>query len=181
MVHTIFSTVTSFCLGMMLCIPALSFLEKEWNKYTYNIQEVVFPKHPVVECLRDTDCRTLAEASYYEARGESDTGVVLVMQTIVNRVEHKRWGTNIRDVVYEPYQFSYTHDGSIDKAEQDVKQWIRMYFLAYNFLQGNVEVPEEYKRVTHYLKKGVNTKWYKKFDRVVVVGNHIGYECKRRC
>lgn len=173
--------MSSFCFGMMLCIPSFSYLGGEWSRYTKEPEDMLFPNHPVVECVRSADCRTIAEASYYEARGESDEGVLLVMQTILNRVEHKRWGTSVQDVVYEPFQFSYVHDGSLLRAEQDIRQWWRMYFLAYNFLQGNIEVPHEYKRVTHYLKKGIQTKWTKKFVRVVVVGNHVGYECKRRC
>lgn len=181
MISFVFTTISSFCLGMMLCVPSFSYLQKEWNKYQHYPQEVLFPKHPVVECARDRECHYLAEAAYYESRGESDEGVLLVMQTIINRVKHSRWETTIEGVVYEPYQFSYTHDGSLDRAEYDVEQWIRMYNLAYNFLQGNIQVPEEYKKITHYVHKGTKTKWTRKFSRVMIVGNHVAYECKKNC
>lgn len=132
-------------------------------------------------CLRTPSCKTIATAAYYEARGESDEGVLLVMQTILNRVKHNRWANSVRGVVYEPKQFSFTWDGSLDKAENNQKQWMRMYKLAYMLLNGDVQIPKEWHTVTHYHTKSVNPKWNKHYVKVAVVGNHIAYECKRRC
>ena len=80
-------------------------------------------------CKKDKDCTTLAEAAYYEARGESDAGVVSVLHTILNRVAHKAWPDSVQGVVYKPKHFSYTHDGSMKQGMNDKKQVARMNIL----------------------------------------------------
>lgn len=180
MIYFIFSTATSFCMGMLLCIPSLSFLNKEWNKYTHDIQEVVFPKHPVLECWKDVACRTLGQTAYYEARGEDDIGAILVMRNVLNRVEHSCWKDNIKAVVYSPKQYSFTHDGSTDKPV-NWDQMVRMLYLANNLLSGDVNTPEEWSEITHYHSTRVNPKWAKKKEVVLKHGNHIFYKTRRKC
>lgn len=181
MVNFTLSLLTSFCVGLMFITPPLSFLKAEALRYSHVPEVALFPKHPIVECVRDAECSILAEASYYEGRGESDAGVLLIMQTIQNRVEHDRWGESVEEVVYAPKQFSYTHDGSLNSARHDTKQWARMYFLAYQFMKGKVETPKEWQRVTHYHSKKVKPSWSKYYEVVAVVGNHVAYECKEKC
>ena len=49
--------------------------------------------------------KCLIDNVYYEARGESNLGQVLVARTTLNRVQYPN---TICDVVYQPYQFSWT-------------------------------------------------------------------------
>ena len=64
----------------------------------------------------------LAEAIYYEARGESFTGQAAVAEVIMNRVNHRVYPDTICGVVYEGServtgcQFSFTCDGSMTRA-----------------------------------------------------------------
>ena len=99
-------------------------------------------------CSKDKDCATLAEAAYYEARGESDTGVVSVLHTILNRVAHKAWPDSVQGVVYQSKQFSYTHDGSMKHGMNNKNQVARISILAYDVLHGLIESPVS--GSTHY-------------------------------
>lgn len=128
-------------------------------------------------CERDKDCTILAEAAYYEARGESDTGVVSVLHTILNRVAHKAWPDTVKGVVYKPKHFSYTHDGSMKYGMNDKKQVERMNVLAYDVLQGLIESPVG--DSTHYHSTKVNPYWVSDMEYIANVGNHRFYRGDR--
>ena len=131
-------------------------------------------------CKKNISCATLAEAGYYEARNQDDIGVVAVMRVIINRSEHTRWPDTIEGVVYQRCQFSYVCDGSLEKAQYEQKQWVRMYILAYNVLF-NEKGKQRFSGITHYHTKRVNPYWKKHYKEVVVVGDHIFYQCVKDC
>ena len=128
-------------------------------------------------CKKDKDCTTLAEAGYYESRGEADIGVVSVMHTILNRVAHKAWPDSVQGVVYKPKHFSYTHDGSMKYGMNNKKQVARMHVLAYDVLHGLVGSPIG--NSTHYHTTKVNPYWVSDVSYVANVGNHIFYKGDR--
>lgn len=128
-------------------------------------------------CERDKDCTILAEAAYYEARGESDAGVVSVLHTILNRVAHQSWPDSVQGVVYKPKHFSYTHDGSMNNGMNNKRQVARMNVLAYDVLHGLVESPVG--GSTHYHTTKVNPYWVSDVSYVANVGNHKFYKGDR--
>lgn len=128
-------------------------------------------------CKKDKDCTILAEAAYYEARGESDAGVVSVLHTILNRVAHKAWPDSVQGVVYKPKHFSYTHDGSMNHGMKNKKQVARMNVLAYDVLHGLVGSPVG--DSTHYHTIKVNPYWVSDVSYVADVGNHKFYRGDR--
>jgi len=128
-------------------------------------------------CEKDKDCTILTEAAYYEARGESDIGVVSVLHTILNRVAHQSWPDSIQGVVYKPKHFSYTWDGSLKRGMNDKKQVERMSILAYDVLHGLVESPVG--NSTHYHTNKVNPYWVSDVNYIADVGNHRFYRGDR--
>lgn len=62
----------------------------------------------------------LARAVHSEARGEPFKGQVAVAAVILNRVRHSFFPDNIRDVIFQPWQFSAVHDGQfwLDPGQQ---------------------------------------------------------------
>lgn len=126
-------------------------------------------------CKKDKDCTILAEAGYYEARGENDIGVVSVLHTILNRVNKEgRWPNTIKEVVYQSKQFSYTWDGSLKKGMNDTYQVDRMLVVAYDVLHGLIGSPVG--SSDHYHTVYVNPSWSKHLNYTYHVGNHIFYE-----
>ena len=140
-------------------------------------KEVLTLKDKQNWCKKNKDCITLAEAAYYEARGESDAGVVSVLHTILNRVAHKAWPDSVQGVVYKPKHFSYTHDGSMKHGMNDKKQVARMNVLAYDVLHGLVDSPVG--ESTHYHSTKVNPYWVSDVEYVADVGNHKFYRGDR--
>ena len=61
---------------------------------------------------RDVFCQT--KNIWHEARGEiynhSYRGYALVAQTVLNRQDNDKYPTDVCDVIYQPKQFSWTHD-----------------------------------------------------------------------
>ena len=126
------------------------------------------------DCMKSEDCRVMAHASYYEARNQSDEGVVAVMHVIKNRVAHKAWPNTVKGVVYQKNQFSYLWDGSTKKAMKK-EQHKRMAVLAHKVLNGVVESPvgDSVFYHTRYIKK---PGWSKRVTKVGVLGDHIFYK-----
>lgn len=178
-VNKVFLHLLSFIVGMMLFIPTFSHLQSENHKYPFVGEVMLYPKHPVIECQKNDECRILSESAYYEARSQSDEGVLAMMQTVLNRVNHSRWGDTIREVVYDGCNFSYVCDGSVGRRKVKPEQWERMNMLAYALLTGKVVPPVS--KSTHYHTKKVAPSWRKHYTVVGVVDDHIFYECKRRC
>ena len=128
-------------------------------------------------CKRDKDCTILAEAAFYEARGETDAGVVSVLHTILNRVAHKAWPDTVKGVVYQNKQFSYTWDGSLKRGMNNTYQVDRINVLAYDVLHGLVDSPVG--GSTHYHSTKVNPYWVSDVSYVADVGNHRFYKGDR--
>lgn len=138
-----------------------------------------------LECMSNLDCTILAITGYFEARSESNSGVEAVMHTVMNRVEHKRWGSSVLDVVFEPHQFSFVLDGSLDKGMKSQLQWNRMLRIASKVLHERSDplysCKEDYCKVTHYHNTKVTPKWRDSFNFVSKIGNHLFYACTRYC
>ena len=135
--------------------------------------KVVTVDHIFKECMKSEDCRVMARAAYYEARNQSDTGVVAVMHVIKNRVAHKAWPSTVKGVVYQKNQFSYLWDGSTKKA-MNKGQHKRMAVLAHDVLNGVVESPVGDSVFYHTIR--VSPGWSKRVTKVGVLGDHIFYK-----
>lgn len=139
----------------------------------YNINTLALKRQ---WCSLVEPCRVLAEVGYYESRGESDMGVVAVMQVVMNRVDSGgvfRNQNDIKSVVYKKHQFSYLLDGSMNNP-MDYKQMDRMLVLAYDVMHRNVE--DVTRGSTHYHANYVTPRWNKHYKYVTTIGNHIFYK-----
>ena len=122
-------------------------------------------------CMKNNDCKWMAQALYYEARSESDKGVTAVAHVILNRVNHRYWPSTIKGVITQPWQFSYRHDGSMDKGFTDKKQYVRVAVIAAKVLEGELKNPIA--DATYYHRWDVYNKWTKMKRKVVQIGNHV--------
>lgn len=129
-------------------------------------------------CKKDKDCSKLAEALYFEARSESDEGVVAVAQVILNRASHlKRWKHTVRGVIEEKWQFSYLWDGSVKRGMNDKAQVERMAIISYDVISGKIESTLARDALFYHT---VNMKkypsWSKKKTVLATIGNHTFYK-----
>jgi len=72
----------------------------------------------------------LAQAVYFEARGESLSGQLAVAQVVINRAESGRFASSYCGVVTQPSQFSFVRGGRIPSANVGSAAWNRAAAIA---------------------------------------------------
>jgi spore germination cell wall hydrolase CwlJ-like protein len=126
---------------------------------------------------RDLEC--LAEAVYFEARGESDKGQRAVAQVVVNRAGSNTFPKSICGVVYQNQnrrnacQFSFACDGRPD-VKSEAAAWRKAKTIARQIASGEM-VTAVLRTATHYHANYVEPGWAKKMTRLSTIGNHIFY------
>jgi len=75
----------------------------------------------------------LALVGYHEAKGESDRGMIAVMQVTMNRVKSEKFANTICGVVYSKGQYSWT---KYNPPIKEPKQYERAKRLAYEVVNG---------------------------------------------
>ena|GEM_PF-333296 len=133
-----------------------------------------------LESSRELEC--LADAVYYEARGETPSGQAAVAQVVMNRVRHPAFPKSICGVVFQGAvnrtgcQFSFACDGSMRRA-RDIGAWARARKVASRTLAGTM--PSEVGSATHFHTINVSPGWGPRLLRVAQVGMHIFYRFGR--
>lgn len=134
-----------------------------------------------LESSRELEC--LAQAIYYEARGETPSGQAAVAQVVLNRVRHPAFPKSICGVVFQGAyhrtgcQFSFACDGSMRQA-RDVSAWNRARKMAARTLSGSIS--NQVGSATHFHTINVSPVWGPRLMRVTQVGMHIFYRFGRR-
>ena len=133
-----------------------------------------------LESSRELEC--LADAVYYEARGETPSGQAAVAQVVMNRVRHPAFPKSICGVVFQGAynrtgcQFSFACDGSMRRA-RDVGAWARARKVAARALAGAGS--SQVGSATHFHTITVSPGWGPRLLRVAQVGMHIFYRFGR--
>lgn len=125
----------------------------------------------------------LANAIYYEARGESAQGQAAVAQVVLNRVRNPAYPKSICGVVYQNQhmynscQFSFACDG-IRKRVDSPASYKKAREIAMAVTAGKIFIPEV-GSATHYYAQYVNPGWARAMDRMTKIGMHIFYRTKK--
>jgi len=126
-----------------------------------------------------SELRCLAEAIYFEARGESLKGQYAVGEVIINRMISTSFPNSICGVVSEgsgrlnACQFSYNCDGKLEIIVEK-KIYNRISKLSLILLEPSARVLTD--GATFYHAKAVNPSWAKKFTKTYEIGQHIFYK-----
>jgi spore germination cell wall hydrolase CwlJ-like protein len=123
--------------------------------------------------------RCLAEAIYFESRGESERGQAAVAQVVLNRVRNPAYPDTICDVVYQnatwrdSCQFSFACDGRREiVTEPDA--WARARRIATDVTAGRL-YDRDVADATHYHASWVRPAWRDSMKRVATIGVHRFY------
>lgn len=122
--------------------------------------------------------RCLAEAVYFEARGEALSGQIAVAEVVLNRVDGGRYPDTVCEVVREgeeasnACQFSYRCDGR-PEAIRDEAAWARAGRVARAMLDGAPRALTG--GATHYHARSVLPSWAEVLPRTVSIGRHRFY------
>lgn len=122
--------------------------------------------------------RCLAEALYFEARGESLKGQFAVAEVILNRVDMVNYPDTVCDVINQgtgrkyACQFTYTCDGKPERISEQ-RSWERVGKVARIMLDG---APRDLtSRASHYHTTAVKPRWATAYPRTAHIGTHVFY------
>lgn len=129
--------------------------------------------------LRAKHEKCLADAVYYESRGEALKGQEAVAQVVMNRVFSGKYPDNVCGVVYQnsnrylACQFTFACEGKkliVDEPDM----WAQAKRIARDTLDGKLWVPEVGKS-THYHAYWVRPSWVNEMRKLYRYGVHTFY------
>jgi cell wall hydrolase len=127
--------------------------------------------------------KCLAEAVYFEARGEAVRGQIAVAQVILNRAFSGKYPDSVCGVVYQnkhrhlACQFTFACDGHPDVIREP-DMWERAQKIAKAMLDGRLWLPEV-DRSTHYHAYWVRPSWVNEMKRNWKYGVHTFYRPRK--
>ena len=125
-----------------------------------------------------TGDRCMAQAIYFEARGEPFEGQLAVAQVVLNRVRDERYPNETCAVVFENEtwrhrcQFSFACDGRSDRP-RDLSAWVSAIKTAR--MVGTGHLRDLTQASTHYHAEYVAPEWASRFRQTVKIGRHYFY------
>lgn len=126
----------------------------------------------------DDQWQCLAEALYFEARGESVPGQFAVGEVILNRVDSANYPGSLCGVINQgtgrkyACQFSYTCDGN-PTVVRDQDAWEQVGKVARVLLDGTPRDLTD--GATHFHTHAVSPSWSRRFTRTAEIGAHLFY------
>jgi spore germination cell wall hydrolase CwlJ-like protein len=141
-----------------------------------NYAELVTPE------TLDKESRCLAEAVYFEARSEPETGQAAVAQVVLNRARSGLYPKSICGVVYQnrhrhlACQFTFACEGKSLRIT-DQGSWSTATRIAKAVLEGKTYLVEV-GGSTHYHADYVRPRWARRLTKMDVIGRHIFYKLK---
>jgi spore germination cell wall hydrolase CwlJ-like protein len=123
--------------------------------------------------------KCLAEAVYFEARGEAVRGQIAVAQVVMNRTFSGFYPNTVCGVVYQnkhrhyACQFTFACDNVADVVREP-EMWDRAKKIAKAMLDGQLWLPEVGKS-THYHAYWVHPSWVSEMKKMYKFGVHTFY------
>ena len=133
----------------------------------------------LIDAARARHEKCLADAIYFEARGESVRGQMAVAQVVINRVFSGYYPSNVCGVVYQNAhrrfrcQFTFACDGLPERINEPVA-WERAKHIARDALDGNFWL-NDVGKATHYHARWVHPWWVHEMRRLDRIGVHTFY------
>jgi spore germination cell wall hydrolase CwlJ-like protein len=123
--------------------------------------------------------KCLADAIYFEARGEPVRGQIAVAQVVMNRVFSRYYPNSVCGVVYQnsnrrACQFSFTCDRIPNDRVNEPAAMDRAKQIAHETLDGKYWLTDVGK-ATHYHARWVHPHWVREMQRLDRIGVHTFY------
>lgn len=123
--------------------------------------------------------KCLAEAVYFESRGEAVRGQIAVAQVVMNRVFSGKYPDTVCGAVYQnkhrhlACQFTFACDNNTDVIREP-EMWERAKKISKAMLDGQIWLPEVGKS-THYHAYWVRPSWVAEMKKMYKTGVHTFY------
>jgi spore germination cell wall hydrolase CwlJ-like protein len=125
----------------------------------------------------DADWQCLAQAIYFESRGEPLDGQVAVAEVVLNRVDSRSYPRTVCGVTHQGCQFSYVCDGRSDTMNSALPRQ-RAEKIASLMLAGRKRTITD--GATHFHTRAVRPDWSRRFTRTAYIGHHLFYRAPTR-
>jgi hypothetical protein len=132
----------------------------------------------LLRILRDQQC--LAEAMYYEARGEGREGQEAIAEVVFHRMKAPGYPRTICGVVYQGAerghgcQFSFACDGEL-QLPKSFAAWTRARLLAAKIMAGAVHLGDITGDAISFHASEILPDWADTMERTIQIGNHVFY------
>lgn len=129
--------------------------------------------------------RCLAEAMYYEARGEGTEGEKAIAEVVFHRMKAPGFPHSLCGVVYQGVgsghgcQFSFACSGEM-LATKNLGSWLRAKRLAVRIVSGVEQLGNETADAISFHAIDVEPDWGDHLIRTIQIGNHIFYRSALR-
>jgi N-acetylmuramoyl-L-alanine amidase len=127
------------------------------------------------EDLKSVTC--MAQNLWFEARGSSHTDRLAIANVVLNRVDDPRYPNDICEVIWQPYQFSWTNDGRSDQVRvlnpMDRRAWREIVELSIASVTAGIDDPTQ--GATHFHATYVQPAWASSLKRLVQIDDHVYY------
>lgn len=130
--------------------------------------------------VKARELRCLALNIYFEARGEAPEGQLAVALVSMNRVHSKRYPNSVCRVVWQPRQFSWTHDGKSDRPKEKIA-WRLAQNIALAVYEKYHRLPAQARNAIditrgalhYYAPKLAQPSWAKHHEVTRAIGGHV--------
>lgn len=124
----------------------------------------------IVKPRRDDEVQQtcIAQAVYYESKGESARGQRAVADVVMNRTKRPGFASTPCGVIRQPHQFTNALRWRIPSAADPL--WQKAKEIAGNALQGIGTVSTA---ITHFHASGIRPGW--SMRRIAAIGGHVFY------
>jgi hypothetical protein len=132
-----------------------------------------------------TEQRCLAEAMYYEARGEGVDGEKAIAEVVIHRTKSAGYPHSICGVVYQgaalkhACQFSFTCSGELQQPKTP-GAWARAKRLAARILGGLIQLGDVTEDAISFHAADVEPGWGDRLVKTIQIGNHVFYRAAPR-
>ncbi|EBA18591.1 hypothetical protein RSK20926_12749 [Roseobacter sp. SK209-2-6] len=155
------------------------------RKNRRNVTEVTMSKAWLAEqpaAKGDAEFACLAEALYFEARGETVKGQFAVAEVIMNRAKSAQFPNSLCSVINQgtgrryQCQFTYTCDGH-EEVIREKAAYAQVAKVARLTIDG--AAPKLTDGATYYHTTGVSPRWSRSFTKTTRIGVHLFYRDDR--
>ena len=128
---------------------------------------------PVDDSELAPDMKCLAQAVYFESRGEPIEGQLAVAEVVINRAKSDIYPDSYCDVIRQPAQFSFVRHGRIPNADEGSDAWQRAVAIA-EIAQQNLWQSKA-ATAMYFHATYVNPSWAHQKTELAQIDTHIFY------
>jgi spore germination cell wall hydrolase CwlJ-like protein len=137
-----------------------------------SLDSLVDAHEDAVPASREQDC--LANAVYFESRGEPVEGQLAVAQVVLNRAASGRYPADLCEVITQKAQFSFIRHGRFPAADKASRAWRKAVAVA-EIAQAKLAASVVPSDCLWYHASYVSPQWGERLNRQAQIGMHIFY------